>query len=253
MIVYMLIIFTILMFVSWLFINNSALRWTIGTITTGLLLMLSVALSANLSMHWGMEKKTTIDTSKNIETAGNIKSPVSTLIVKQIGTKSNNYVMIYRPTKTSLKPMSHFVPDKKDIVSSAKKKATYQVDNVRSTKLMTKKTEWVFKSPRYKWLLSFDHNDHQLIKQRTVLYLPKRLWVVMSVNQAQKLDRWQKSTGAKKQKMLQKQMRLAIKQKVGIYKRAHPKADSNALMRYTDQLKTEMTMRALKTALKTVS
>lgn len=51
MIVYMLIIFTILMFVSWLFINNSALRWTIGTITTGLLLMLSVALSANLSMH----------------------------------------------------------------------------------------------------------------------------------------------------------------------------------------------------------
>ena len=48
-------------------------------------------------------------------------------------------------------------------------------------------------------------------------------------------------------------MRLAIKQKVGIYKRAHPKADSNALMRYTDQLKTEMTMRALKTALKTVS
>ena len=169
MIVYMMIALTILMFVSWFFINNASARWFFGTLTTGLLLVLSIMFSANLGIHWGMEKRTVISTSQNIYTAGEVKSPVSTMIVRQIGTKSNNYVMIYRPEKSTQKATPHFVPDRKNIVSSDKKKATYKVDNVQNAQVVTKKTEWVFKSSAYKWLLSFDHNNHQLIKQWTVV------------------------------------------------------------------------------------
>ncbi|MEE8825295.1 hypothetical protein LASUN_08020 [Lentilactobacillus sunkii] len=253
MIVYMMIALTILMFVSWFFINNASARWFFGTLTTGLLLVLSIMLSANLGIHWGMEKRTVISTSQNIYTAGEVKSPVSTMIVRQIGTKSNNYVMIYRPEKSTQKATPHFVPDRKNIVSSDKKKATYKVDNVQNAQVVTKKTEWVFKSSAYKWLLSFDHNNHQLIKQWTVVQLPKESWIVMSASQAKKLAKAQKQIAPKKQAMVQQQMKQAIEQKFGRYMRAHPKANSAELKQYTDQVKTEMVMKSMKAAVKKAS
>lgn len=191
MIIYILILLTFLAFlviISWLLIKNKQLRWILGIISTVLLLLASVAVSANLANHWGMKEKTVSLNSQQIYTAGQTSSPKNLLIVEQVGNKSNNYVMVYRTNKNDSEATAHFAPNEKNIIDSVKKQASYKVADVDHATEETTKTYWVWKSKLYEDLFKLEDNDNELIKQETIVTVPEDSWIVLTSEQAKELE-----------------------------------------------------------------
>lgn len=245
MIIYLMIVITILTFIAWFFINNLQLRWICGLITMGLLLLCSIALSANLYSHWGMTKDTKVTVSTDIYSARTSESPANILLYQNLGTKTNNAVLIFRDKRNEEQAKPHFVPEKKDIRDSSKKRAVYRLTKGQKAKITIKRTEWRYRSNTAKWFFDFADNDHQLISQRTTVTLPENSWVVMTPAQAKKLATLQKQLSTAEKNEQEQMMRQAIQEKVRVYQQNNPQASAQEIASYSQRLTAELSVKAL--------
>ncbi|MBC6498264.1 DUF4811 domain-containing protein [Weissella confusa] len=65
--------------------------------------------------------------------------PIGVLVTKELGTKADNYVLVYADKKDA-KATPHFVPDTKHMVQAVKKSATYREANVSQATVTTTTT-----------------------------------------------------------------------------------------------------------------
>lgn len=185
MILYLLIIFTVMTLDSWLLIDNIKVRLVTGWISILLLLISTVSLSANMNYHFGMQKEITYSSKKIIYTAGPLNSPKNLLITKEIGSNSNNYILIYRNSQKSIKPSAHFVPNRKQTAQLIRNRATYRLADVQQATIQKEQIKWVYKNQLMKTL--FKVNDEtELIKQKAIVTVPKTNWIVIPFNQINK-------------------------------------------------------------------
>lgn len=240
MIIYILVALTILMFVSWFFITQETLRWFCGILSTGLLLLFMVALSGNMASHWGMVEQSRTTTSNKIYSAGSPTAPVNMLIYRRLGTKAANNVFVFRDHPADKTATAHFVPNRRDIRTASKKRAVYRFTFADEPEIKTTRREWVFKSLGYCWLFLFDHNDHQLISQKTIIKVPQATWVILSANQAKKLSAMQKKRDPTTAAATQQRLKQAITAKVSAYVQAHPQMTSAQIKNYKRQVTTQL-------------
>lgn len=158
MILWIIILFVILTFVSWLVINKPVLKWVCGIISTLVLIASIVGLSMNMNDHYGMKKVTKVTTTEVHSITPEI-SPVKAVAVKKIGT--DNYVLVYKDKATDEKPSAHFVPNKKDIVESVKQRSTYRDDKGQKAYVKTSKTTWEYSSKLMKNLFDVGHETKE--------------------------------------------------------------------------------------------
>ncbi|WP_429971830.1 DUF4811 domain-containing protein [Fructilactobacillus sp. Tb1] len=175
MILWIIVILVVLTFAGWLLIKNKILSMTLGTIFTVLLIASISLLSANMHSHYGMEKVTKT-TTHEVYSITPEASPVKAVAVKKIG--SQDFVLVYKDKATDKEAKPHFVPNKKKIVESTKKSATYDAVNIESSQLVTKKTTWEYKSDTYKKLFNLGKQDN-LVKEQHTLLVPKS-WMIMN-------------------------------------------------------------------------
>lgn len=247
MIIPIMIGLTIVMVLSWFLIPNKLLKITLGTLSTLLLLASALALSAHLNSHWGMKEVTDTKTSNSIYTAAQVDSPVSILVTQEVGTDSDNYVLVYRDKKTDEKPEAHFAPDKKNIIDSVKKTATYKVANVTEPTIVTTKKTWTWENDTFKKLFEVDdETDNELISEETLVTVPQKNWLAMTADQSKKLAEKQKSADPKAAQAQQEQMKLVISQKVKEFMMKNPKATQDQIKEFTEDQTREMTMNAIK-------
>lgn len=188
MLIVLIIGLTGLTFMAWFLIRSPKLRKITGTVTLLLLASCIGGLSANLAVHWGMSPRTTVQTTHRIYSAGPSTIPNNLIIVRRLGTRAQNYVLIYRTTATQSQPRPHFVPDRKQLATATKKRATFRRQAVHRPSVTTTRREWVFKSAFYARFLTFDHNDHQLISERTTVTVPLS-WRVLTNQEARRVLR----------------------------------------------------------------
>lgn len=250
MIIIVLAVLAALTYISWFYIKSAPTRIVTGLISFGLLTATVLLLTANVNSHYGMKNVTTT-TEKTIYSAGGLKSPAGMLITQELGTKSDNYVMIFADHEDG-KAKPHFVPNKKKMVEAVHKTATYKTADVdkATVKTVTTRREW--QNDFFKWLLDFGGEGHLLVKQTTTVTVPKNTWVVLSAQQAKQVTAKQKAASQNKAAAVaqQKQMRDAIQAKVAAYIKANPKASANDVANYSKEATAEMTASAMKQLLK---
>lgn len=245
MILWLLVLFTILTFVSFMLIPKKGLRIMVGSFFTLCLLACAIGTSAHLKSHWGMEKKT-VTTSQKIYTAGDTKAAAKMLLVKEVGTKSANYVVMYRTTPTQKKASAHFVPDQKHMVEAVKKTATYQETATNEAVVTTKKTYWVWQSKTFKTLFNLEGHNQELIKSQATVTVPKDTWVVLTAAQAKIVAQKQKNSSASELATQQTQMKQILAKEVATYKAQHPTASSADLAAYTQNQTAVLAVQAVK-------
>ncbi|MBF2782793.1 DUF4811 domain-containing protein [Staphylococcus saprophyticus] len=186
-----MIVLTLLVFVSWIFIKNNILRIILGCISTLLLLVLVIGISGNMSNHWGMEKKEVKSEPKQIYSATPPIVSKKTLIADKIAEESNSYIMLYKNNENDKKPRIHFKPNFKSDEQSEviKKKANYTFDDTNKATVQTTSKYWVWKSDFYKFLFAFGDDKKELITQDTQVTLPKDSWHVISSKEAKSLNK----------------------------------------------------------------
>jgi hypothetical protein len=244
MIIILLALFAVLTFISWIMISNRATRFVAGTIS-GLLLFGTVLLMvANFNNHFGMKKVTTT-TTKQVYSAAGSASPAGTLIAAEVGTKSNNYVLVYAD-KENGSAEQHFVPNQKDIVEAVKKTATYKTADVDKATVTTKTTRWEWSNDLYKSLFGFGGEGGSLYKQTSVVTVPEDTWVVMTAGQAASLK---EKMAASQTTAAQAQLATAVKAKVAAYMTSNPNATADQLKAYQQQATAEVAASAMKAML----
>ncbi|SCB79641.1 DUF4811 domain-containing protein [Weissella bombi] len=250
MIIIVLTILAILTYVSWINIEHVPTRVIAGVISMALLVASIWLLTANMSNHYGMKKVTTT-TEKTIYSAGGSKSPAGMLITQELGTKSDNYVMIYADREDG-KAKAHFVPDKKNMPESVNKTATYKTANVDKATVKTVTTRWEWRNHFFKSMLGFGGEGHSLYKQKATVTIPDNTWVALSAKQAKQVTAKQKAAAQDKTAVAaqQKQMREAVQAKVAAYMKNNPKVSANDVADYTREATAEMTADAMKQMLK---
>lgn len=222
-------------------------RYILGSLSTLAFILVIIAITANMTHHWGMEEQTTTSDEKEIYSAGSSESPTNMLIVNEVGEKSNNYVIIYKKDKDDKKPKAHFKPktSKSDLSDSVKKQVTYKVKDVDKATFQTKKTVWVWKSKSYERLLEFGNENNQLIKSITTFTVPKDTWIVLNNNQVKKLQKLQKQNSNQQQQQAQEMQMLAQK-----YKQQHPKASQKEVQQHVKREQQILVTKQLKKQLK---
>ncbi|WP_353891584.1 DUF4811 domain-containing protein [Lactococcus lactis subsp. lactis] len=216
LIILLLVVFMIGTFFGFMFIKNTIAHWLVGGISF-LLLAGSVAmLTMHIRDNWGMKEVTT-STTHQIYTAGDKSAPYGMMIKAEIGKNTDNYVFVYRNNEKSEKADTNFKPDEKHISEAVKKSATYKlVDDTKAT-VTTKTTRRVWSSDFYKLLFSVGGEQNELVKQNSVVSVPKDTWLVLTQDQVKKLGQeapaMQKQMEAQLKADPQKAAQLAALQK----------------------------------------
>ena len=175
MILVLLVLSTLALFLTFVYMRQSTMRLTLTAIF-GITLVASLVLVVrNDSAHYGMEKVTTTKTTP-LKSAGS--DQMDLLLYQSVGTADKNRVYIYKQT-TDQKKVSH---------TAASIKTTNQVKRTTgATKLVTKTTRWTYKSQAAKFWFGIADNDHELVSHHNTFYIKKN-WVVLSTTQAKKLS-----------------------------------------------------------------
>lgn len=197
MMILIYVLISAVIFYSVAMIKKPVLRISMTTI--GLLLLVgAVGLTTlNFNQHWGMKEVTTTQT-RAIYSAAPAQSPVKMVIKKELGTKADNYVLVYRDHADDQEAKAHFIPDKDDMNKLVHSSATYRVADVDEATVTTKVTRWRFDSDLAKYLFSFAGMDGSLARQSSVVTVPKEGWTVMTPDEAK--------AAAKKAAQMQQQM-----------------------------------------------
>jgi hypothetical protein len=187
MIILIVALFTVLTFVGFMFIEKKALRYAVGGVSLFLLVLSVLGLTYHLTDYWGM-KEVTKTTEKEIYTAGDTSAAYGMVIDQEVGTKSGNYVFIYRDKKDDAKPETHFVPDEKHITDAVKKTAVYKMTSDKTAKVVTETTTRAFSSSLMKTLFGVGGEEGELVKEKTTVYVPEKTWLLLSADQAKELQ-----------------------------------------------------------------
>lgn len=184
----MMIIFTVLTFYGFMFIKNKAASWAVGGLSI-LILTLSIAmLTFHIKDNWGMKEVTT-STSHSIYSAGDTSAAYGMMIKAEIGENTGNYVLIYRNEKAEKTPATNFKPDAKNIVEAVKKTATYQQVSGTQAKETTTTTRRVWRSNFFKLMFNVGYENKEIVKQHSVVSVPKDTWLVLTAAQAKTLQK----------------------------------------------------------------
>ncbi|PCS00896.1 DUF4811 domain-containing protein [Lactococcus fujiensis] len=216
MIIIILAILVLLTFYSFIFIENKTVRWVAGIISFVLLLTTVIGLTYQITDKWAMKEVTSAKT-KEIYTAGETNAPYGMMIKAEIGKDTNNYVLVYRNDEKSKKPDSNFVPDQNHIIETLKKTATYKIAAVKTASVTTTTTRRVFKNDFWKLIFGVGGEQNELVKQHSVVTVPKDTWLVLTQDQVKKLTEEAPAMQAKMEAALkadpEKAMQMAALQK----------------------------------------
>lgn len=227
------IVLALCVFASWLLIPHKITRYILGTLATLALLLQVIAITANMTHHWGMEKQVTTSDKKEIYSAGDQKLPTNLLIANEIGEDTDNYVMVFKNNEDDKKAKPHFKPnmDKSHMSEAVKKQAKYEVKDTDQATQQTTKEEWVWKSDFYKFLLNFGDDQQELIQSTTTVTVPDDTWVVLNADQAKKLQQSQKDAQQQMDPKKQQQMAQQLAMK---YKKQHRDASEQQVKDYVE-------------------
>ncbi|HCC00402.1 MAG TPA: DUF4811 domain-containing protein [Ruminococcaceae bacterium] len=252
MIIWCALILTVLTFLSWLVLPNKVLRILCGTITMVLLVISAVTISANIYGHWGMKKTTTTTAAKEIYSAGDSSSPANMLITQELGTKSDDYVLVYRDNKDAKEAKAHGTPDEKNITESVKKTVAYKTADVDTASVKTEKTYWKWKNDTFKFFFNLGDNNNELISQKTTVTVPKDTWAVLTADQAKELAKQQKANPvpAAQQQQQQQQMKEAVTAAVGAYMQQNPTATQADIQKFTQKETAKIAVTSINSMLK---
>ncbi|MFC6180629.1 DUF4811 domain-containing protein [Lactiplantibacillus daowaiensis] len=198
MILVLLVISTIALFLTFVYMKSSATRLILTGIFGIALVGSLVGVVANDSHHFGMKQVTTTKTT-TLASAGSSKA-MDLLLYQSVGTADKHRVYIYKQT-ASQKKVSH---------TAASVKTTNTVKKTTgTTKLVTKTTRWEYTSNAMKFWFSIADNNKQLIKRQNTFYV-KKSWVVLSTTQAKKLSQLVKQ----QQKTLKSRAKVYVENEV---------------------------------------
>lgn len=183
---WILLILVAIILISWLLIKNKKLRWLIGLISIALLILEDIGISANLKNHWGMKEQTVTTISHQIYSAGPTNSHTKLLLKQQIGSHSNDYVLVFRDHPDSSKATAHYVPNKKDMSQAIKEHATYHLTNNNRAMITTRSIYWIWKNKFLQFFLS-SNNSTELKERQIIVEVPKKDWIVLTPKQAKAL------------------------------------------------------------------
>ena len=198
----LIIVFTILTFYGLMFIKNKLASGIIGGVSLIILILSVGMLLFHIKDNWGMKEVTTTSTHQ-IYTAGDKSAPYGMMIKAEIGKNTGNYVLVYRNSADSAKPDTNFKPDTKNIIEAVKKSATYKLADVDTAKVTTTTTRRVWSSDLMKKLFDIGSENKELVKQHSVVTVPKDTWLVLTQAQVEKLT--------KEAPAMQKQMEAQLK------------------------------------------
>lgn len=201
MIIPIIAVFTILTFISSMYIKNRTARNFLSTIFFIGVLASIGAMIANDRMHFGMEKQE-VTKEQEIYSAGNVDDPGNILIYKSMGSKTDEQAFAYRTDLDG--KVKSAVPSKNKVTS-------IQVRPNQPASVVTVTNEWEFKNDFYKMLFSWNAGDDQVASQDITIYYPDDTWVVMSADQSQKLAEMLKKIPADMQEEMT-QRSIAIRQ-----------------------------------------
>lgn len=190
MLVYLIFVLVILVIISWTLINNRLMRYLLGIISAIALVISTGLLTASFTNHYGLQQQTTTS-QHHIYSASGKKLPTGILVAKQLGTNSGRYVMIYSDA-INAKAKAHFVPKKNDTVNSIKTTATYKSTSNNQATVKITTTRWKWKNKAAKFWLNYGQSG-ELVKQKAVVSIPQKTWVVLSPAQLQKLKQIQRA------------------------------------------------------------
>lgn len=175
MIIALVIISAIVLFLTFIYMKGSWVKYGLTAFFALSLVTSLVLIVLNDSQHFGMAKVTT---TKTVPLKSAASGQLDMLLYQSIGTADKNRVYIYK-TMTDQKKAS---------TTSASLKTTNHVKSTTgSTKLVTKTTRWTYKSGTAKLWFGIADNNKQLIKRTNTFYVQKS-WAVLSTVQAKQLS-----------------------------------------------------------------
>ncbi|KRK97366.1 hypothetical protein FD04_GL001384 [Secundilactobacillus odoratitofui DSM 19909 = JCM 15043] len=179
MIVALIIIFTVLAFMAFIYIENKAISNTLTILTIIGLCVSSYFAVANWKNHYGLEKYTTT-TTQTIYSA----SPKMDMVLYQpIGTANKHQVYVYKTSKDA----------KKTTHTQTSSETFNKVKTTTGkTRMVTTVTRWRYKSNAAKIWFAFTGQNHKFIKRTNTIYVNKN-WLVLSAQQAKALQKQMKS------------------------------------------------------------
>lgn len=239
MILVLLVISTIALFLTFVYMKSSTTRLVLTAIFGVALVGSLVAIVANDSQHFGMEKVTTTKTT-TLASAGSSKA-MDLLLYQSVGTADKHRVYIYKQT-ASQKKVSH---------TAASVKTSNQVKKTTgATKLVTKTTRWTYRSNAMKFWFGIADNNHELVKRQNTFYV-KKTWIVLSTTQAKKLSqlvKQQQATLKSRAKVyVANEVKVAMTKNPNMTKAQLAKLEKAAAAKYQDQAMASMIQEAKST------
>ncbi|AUT04977.1 hypothetical protein SPSF3K_00236 [Streptococcus parauberis] len=209
MILFLIIISTILSFITWMYIQKTGLRYLLGSLSLLLLLASTFILTDHFVNHTGMKTETKV-TEKAIYTAGDTKAAFGLLLNQKIGSKSDHHVLIYRDQKEQEKAKAHFIPNKKKISQAIKKTANYKMADTDKAIVITTTKRYVWASDFAKMMYGFGDENHELISEKAQVIVPKDTWLVLTPKQAKKLANLVPQLKAQQEKAMKANPKMAM-------------------------------------------
>ncbi|WP_283679909.1 DUF4811 domain-containing protein [Lentilactobacillus sp. Marseille-Q4993] len=235
MILWILGISTVCLYLSFILMKDSWLRYVLVIITGGVMLSSLGFIIVHDNQHVGMHKQTTERHYQVYPASGN--KALSMMLYKQIGTSKDARVYIY---KTNPKDKVTHTTANYDVKNTVKRVSS------GSAELRVKKTVWVYNNGMIKSLFSGKEN-HKLIKQTNEFEIPNS-WQVLSTDQAKALGK--KLKAAAKQSPAQKAMLKQLVQKqVMAARMKNPKMTASQQKHLISQIKAKIQQEAIKKAI----
>ena len=110
------------------------------------------------------------------------------LLKSEIGKDTHNYVLVYRTNKRDKEPTAHFQPDEKHLVETLKKTADYKRTDESEAKLVIRTVRWQFKNSFMRFLFGIGNEEGKLVSEHARVYVPKDTWLVLTQEEAKKLQ-----------------------------------------------------------------
>lgn len=223
MIVILLVIVTLIGYFGGVYVRNRRIgNWTRG-ICDGLIVIILVAIIGNSTYHWGMKKVTQVQTVPLEPSLPAANFPA--LLYRDLGIAHQERIYLYR------------VPGSSKPQATKSTTATWKLHTThRSTaQLETHQQGWVYSNGWSRFLFGIANNDHELIQRHYSFKIPQT-WLVLSTQQAQKLQRKLQNPSIRRQvtSQIQQQVQQSLAQAV----KQHPQLTSQQrqqLIRYNQQ------------------
>ncbi|MBS9335159.1 DUF4811 domain-containing protein [Fructobacillus sp. M1-13] len=176
MIIFLLILFVILAFLSIMLIKEMKVRVLATVLSFAMVALSLVLLTGNAHEHWGMKVKTT--TEKSQIYSAQDQNTYGVLAYQQLGTSGKEKVFVYK-NKQDAKDTTVKKPDLQ---------TTTKIQDIAGNQAFEQTTtkEYVYENGFYQFLFGIAGNNHD-VKSKTVIYQVPETWIAMSTADGAKL------------------------------------------------------------------